>query len=273
MADEKVEAAGQSVSDQTQTQAGDGDNQGKTPDAVTGAPADADNARYLVNYKTREEAERGYLELQRKLTEVATEKAEAAARLEMLEKQLKQTATHTGPDYESRIKDIVKSIADKVRNSDDPQAAMAAEMVNVQRGMVLDAMEAVERKHQQELDALRQEMSQYDPTYVSHKKEIDDISKTMGVDKAKAKQFYEQFVLPTKASATQAAGNGATNQRAQKPGTPKGGAAGSDGDDVQVELPAHEVARVAAFGLGPESTKNIIESMKKELKAKSKRSA
>jgi hypothetical protein len=242
-----------------------GDNHGTAP-TQTGEPAGADNSqRYLGTYKTRDDAEKGYTELQSAFTRASMEKAEMAARLDMLEKQVNaMPAGKTRDDYEARVKQVITEVANKARKADDPWETVVADMVQIQRGMVLDGMEGVEKKYQERIAQLEQKLQDYDPAIAPHREEINAIMKETGVDKATAAKFFEKFVKGKESTPA------VSRPTVQRPGTPRGG---STGDDVpeQVELPAAMVARVHEMGLPPENTKRILDGMKKDL-ARSRRS-
>jgi len=244
-----------------------GDNPA-APINTSGAPVDTDNARYLGTYKTRTDAEKGVHELRESYTQKAMENAELKARLDMLEKQVKVApAGQSREDAEARINEVIKSIADKARAASDPYEVMAAENLKVARSMAMDAVEAARAERQQEIAELRKTLQDYDPAYVSNRKEIDDIAQKTGVDRATAKKLYETVIQPMKAN-----GNGVPQMpRVAKPGTPQSGTGGGD-DGEQVEVPQHEIARIKAFNFPAESEKRAIESLRKSYTGKSKRS-
>ena len=222
------------------------------------APASADNAdaRFLLDFKDRGEAEKAFKEEQAKITTLAQEKATLQARLEHLESQNKPTPRNT-EDWEKEVVERRREVATRIANSNGNPYE---DMLEIVHASDMDVLNATIRRIEELEHKIGEQVQSYDPRYVQHRETVDRLMKDYGVTRQQATAMVEKEF---------SRGNGP--QRAQVPGRPKAGKAGGDeGDGLPVELSKDELDFVESSGLPAESQKRMIAEMKATLAKKAK---
>lgn len=237
--------------------------EGKEESAAAPVNADKAGERFLLGFKDRDEAEKGYENLRGHATKVAMENAQLKARLEAME-QLRTSDSSVDP--EKQIEQVAKMLSKKATDSDTPYETLAAEMIRVTQGMNMDVRDQIAKRYEKELNELRTKLDDVDPAYVQSRKEIDEIMESTGVDKKTARKIYDNVVKKLKSNTT------VTGPQVQKPRGPEGSSGVSDDSDWKdMDLTNEEMGRVRAFHFEPSDEKAVIESIKREKARNEKR--
>jgi len=227
----------------------------ESPDEqAPGAKKDAqpDNAEYLLSFKSREDAEKGYKELQARATRAEQERSITAAKLEVLERMSK-------PGYDQQTGEAQKAFDSQLMESLDANPRTALKLIRDAGNEVLDLT-------RREIAALKAELIErleaVDPEAQAHKADIERVMSEYGVTKAQAKNIVLKELVPSRKAGVK------QPERPKIPGSKKSAGAASDGDDDDVEIPANVMAQLNAMPLSDDDKKEIVAGMKKDLARK-----
>jgi hypothetical protein len=225
-----------------------------------GKPKDdaADNTPFLMSFKSREEAEKGYKELQARATRAEQERSITAAKLEVLERMSK-------PGYEEQTGEAQKAFDSQVMDQLDANPRTALKLIRDAGNEVL----SLTRKELAQLKAeILEQIEQRDPEAQAHKADIERCMEKYHMTRAQAKEFVLGELVPARAAASKGVKQ---PERSQLPGGKRQTGAAQNDDDVDdVEIPPAVLAQLNAMPLSDEDKKEILANTKKELARKGK---
>ena len=222
------------------------------------------SGRFLMDFKSREDAEKAFKEEQAKITAQGQELAALKERYRLMEERV---ASVQGPDREQELDEALtkrdKEIAKKIAESEDPHL----ENIRLTRAMNLTVMERMEAKIAALEAKLEGEITESDPLVQEHKDTIRELMDE-GLTLQQARRLVEKGKVKTTAAGKE------RELRADVPGrAPRSRAVGDEADVSNVSVPPFMLAQINSLDRTKDEKAALITAIKVRLAAKENRNA